>query len=127
MKRLFGLRLPKLVHSLQQPLLCLLQIFRITYCKFFNPAQDEVECRETCREFVDLVMQHFPEMMKKPKIHLMLHIVDSMKLFGPTSAYNTERLVYFKYWFVSYNLQNRIVQRSNEDSKYFWQQTGSKP
>ena len=33
-------------------------------------------------------------MLKKPKILLMLHIVDSIKQFGATSAYNTERLVH---------------------------------
>ena len=33
-------------------------------------------------------------MLKKPKIHLMLHIVDSMRQLGATSAYNTERLVH---------------------------------
>lgn len=30
-------------------------------------------------------------MLKKPKVHLMLHLVECMKEFGPTSAFNSER------------------------------------
>ena len=34
-----------------------------------------------------------PEYSKRLKNHLMLHLVDSMLQFGPTSCFNTERLV----------------------------------
>ena len=33
----------------------------------------------------------YPELSRKQKIHLFLHVVDSMKAFGPTSSYCTER------------------------------------
>ena len=65
----------------------------MTYCTFYNPTHDE-ELRQICQDFVDLIKKHSPEMLKKPTIHLMLHIVDSMRQFGATSAYNTERLVH---------------------------------
>ena len=32
-------------------------------------------------------------MMRKPKVHLFLHLVDNLLDFGPTSAYNTERQI----------------------------------
>ncbi len=39
-------------------------------------------------------MKHnFPEVSKKLKIHLFLHLTDNMMDFGPTSSFNTERLV----------------------------------
>lgn len=41
-----------------------------------------------------LFKEHSPEMLKKTKIHLMEHIVDGIRQFGATPAYNTERLVH---------------------------------
>ena len=35
----------------------------------------------------------FPEQLKKLKVHLILHLVDNMKEFGPTASFNTERYV----------------------------------
>lgn len=32
-------------------------------------------------------------MLKKQKVHLMLHLVECMNHFGPTSAFNSERCV----------------------------------
>ena len=42
---------------------------------------------------MDAVKQNFPEVSKKLKIHLFLHLTDNMMDFGPTSSFNTERLV----------------------------------
>lgn len=50
-----------------------------------------MEYRETCKNFVDTVMEHLPELQQKLKVHLVLHLVDDMIDFGPTSAFNTER------------------------------------
>lgn len=44
-----------------------------------------------CKMFVDVVSQHRPNMLKKQKVHLMLHLVECMEQFGPTSAFNSER------------------------------------
>ena len=44
-----------------------------------------------CKSFVRAVHEHFPDLKKRVKIHLLLHLPDDMMDFGPTSAYNTER------------------------------------
>ena len=49
------------------------------------------EVKSLCADFVSAVQQHAPEMLKKVKIHLILHLADDIRDFGPTSAFNTER------------------------------------
>ena len=51
----------------------------------------KAEWTDVCKRFVDSVAEHRPEMLKKQKIHLMLHYVDCMEQFGPTSSFNSER------------------------------------
>ena len=36
-----------------------------------------------CVKFVSSVEKAFPELTKKPKIHLLLHLVESLQDFGP--------------------------------------------
>lgn len=67
-----------------------LQIFRIAYCDLYEPSKEE-ELTDTCSEFVYAVHQNKPEMSKRQKIHLMLHLVECMKQYGPTSSFNSER------------------------------------
>lgn len=68
----------------------LLQVFMIAYCRLYRFADYE-ECKQICQAFVNAVEEIRPEVMKKSKIHLLLHLADDMSQFGPTSAYNTER------------------------------------
>ena len=49
------------------------------------------EWSSVCKEFVDIVSRCQPNMLKKQKVHMMLHLVDCMEEFGPTSAFNSER------------------------------------
>ena len=49
------------------------------------------EVQKICEEFVCAVKQYTPEFVNKVKIHLLLHLTDSICDFGPTSAFNTER------------------------------------
>ena len=42
-------------------------------------------------DFVVSVKEHSPDLLAKVKIHLLLHLSDSMSDFVPTSAFNTER------------------------------------
>lgn len=65
-------------------------IVRIVYCKTFSTA-DLPNYRHLCQSFVEAVKVGCPELLKKPKIHLILHLPDNMQDFGPPSAYNTER------------------------------------
>ena len=67
--------------------------FYITYCAFFKPTKAE-ECQLICTELVDSVMKNMPEMQYKLKIHLLLHLVECMHMFGPCSTFNAERYLY---------------------------------
>ena len=69
-------------------------MFKIAYCDFFSVG-DTALCTEICKDFVEKVYEHFPEFKHKVKIHVLLHLVDSFKSFGPTSCYNTERYKLF--------------------------------
>ena len=62
----------------------------IAYCKPFARSNLE-DHRLICQEFVDTANQLTPHVMKKCKIHLLIHLPHNMQDFGPTSAYNTER------------------------------------
>ena len=42
-----------------------------------------------------------PELLNKPKVYLILHLVDCMVNLGPCSAFSTERCVRFFYSFLS--------------------------
>lgn len=62
----------------------------MVYCQHCSiKSLDKV--RSVCVDFVSAVQQHAPEMLKKVKVHLILHLADNIRDFGPTSAFNTER------------------------------------
>ena len=65
------------------------QVFKIAYCQSFSLSSKE-EVQKICEKFVCAVKQHTPEFVNKVKIHLLLHLTDSICDFGPTSAFNTE-------------------------------------
>ena len=44
-----------------------------------------------CQEFLQEVKECQPELLQKSKVHMVLHLVECMKEFGPTAAFNTER------------------------------------
>ena len=44
-----------------------------------------------CQSFVDAAYSCKPEMLQKPKFHLLLHSAESMIEFSTTSSFNTER------------------------------------
>ena len=66
-----------------------MKVFKIAYCDYYDPSLSEWS--GVCREFVEAVRQYQPEMLKKQKVHLLLHLVECMEQFGPTSAFNIER------------------------------------
>ena len=65
-------------------------MFKIAYCNYYDPSMRD-EWSSVCKEFVDTVSRCQPNMLKKQKVHMMLHLVDCMEEFGPTSAFNSER------------------------------------
>ena len=44
--------------------------------------------------FVDTCSKYMPEYSKRLKTHLILHLADNIMDCGPTSVFNTERLVH---------------------------------
>ena len=78
--------------NVEAPINAHIQVFRIAYCDLYEPSKEE-ECTEICSKFVEAVYQHKSEMMKKQKVHLILHLVECMNRFGPTSSFNSERYV----------------------------------
>ena len=71
-------------------------MFKIAYCDYFS-LKERDECKAICQSFVQQVASCFPDLTKEVKIHLLLHLVDNMVDFGPTSAFNTERYNYVYY------------------------------
>ncbi len=67
-----------------------MQVFRAAYCE--NVSKDSIKhVRDVTKQLLDTVRTHQPDLLKKPKMHLLLHLPDDMESFGPTMAYNTER------------------------------------
>lgn len=62
----------------------------MTYIKPFVRGNLE-EVQLVCEEFVTSVQEYAPYMLRKPKFHLLLHLAEDMKDFGPTAAFNAER------------------------------------
>ena len=52
----------------------------------------EVESR--CKDLLEHVKALDPLLLQRPKFHLLLHLVDNIREFGPTAGYNTERYNY---------------------------------
>ena len=65
-------------------------MFQIAYVTPFY-TRNVPEYRRVCVEFVQAVKVAYPEMLRKQKIHLFLHLVENMVDFGASSAFNTER------------------------------------
>ena len=63
---------------------------QLAYCEFYEPTQKQTY-QSICKHFVSTAVRVFP---KKPKIHSLLHLVECMQQFGPTSGFNTERSVH---------------------------------
>ena len=67
-----------------------LQVFQMAYCNQYRP-DEKRQLEQVCVDFVLRVCQVYPGFAQKPKVHLLLHLVQCMEWFGSTSAFNTER------------------------------------
>ena len=65
-------------------------MFQIAYCDYYAPSK-AAEWKDICKDFVDNVHEYRPDMLKKQKVHLILHLAECMEQFGPTSSFNRER------------------------------------
>ena len=69
------------------------QVFRVAYCLPFSDDTAE-EYLLVCQKFVYTIREHKPQFLKKQKIHMLLHLVECMRDFGPCEGFNTERYDY---------------------------------
>ena len=67
-----------------------MQVFKAAYCSPYS-AEKEGDMLGLCQNFVDAVYSYKPEMLQKPKFHLLLHLAENMTEFGPTASFNIER------------------------------------
>ncbi len=67
-----------------------MQVFKITYCDQCVESREK-DYQRVCKELVDTVRRNFPDLSKKLKIRLFLHLTDSMMDFGPTSSFITQK------------------------------------
>ncbi|KAL5493871.1 hypothetical protein EMCRGX_G015105 [Ephydatia muelleri] len=65
-------------------------VFKMVYCDEFEPQKIELY-RDVCHRFARAIDCYSVTWRKKLKIHLILHLPDSMLRFGPASSFNTER------------------------------------
>ena len=65
-------------------------MFHLAYCNFYLPENldDIVEFIEYC---VAAIHVGYPSLKEKLKIHLLLHLVEDMKRFGPAVSFCSER------------------------------------
>ncbi|KAL5509266.1 hypothetical protein EMCRGX_G004605 [Ephydatia muelleri] len=81
---------PYLSSDDRKVLLSFSKVFRIAYCNYFSPHLYH-EWKSICENFVINVKHTMPELLNKPKVHLILHLVDCMVNLGPCSAFSAER------------------------------------
>ncbi|KAL5484396.1 hypothetical protein EMCRGX_G020888 [Ephydatia muelleri] len=70
--------------------LALSMVFKMVYCDEFEPQKIDLY-RDVCHRFARAIDCYSVTWRKKLKIHLILHLPDSMLRFGPASSFNTER------------------------------------
>lgn len=68
-----------------------LQVFCVCYSDTLAKSGHADRVHTVQHHFLDCVQNAAPEMLKKMKIHLLLHLPDNILDFGPTANYNTER------------------------------------
>jgi hypothetical protein len=52
---------------------------------------DREHITQVISQFVESVTNVHPEFLRKPKIHMLLHLFDHMADYGPAIGFSTER------------------------------------
>ena len=68
----------------------LLQVFCICYSESVTKSGHQGRLQKI-EQFLHCVQSVAPEMLKKLKVHLLLHLPENILDFGPPANYNTER------------------------------------
>lgn len=66
------------------------QVFKIAYCCYLS-MEDLEQAVEVCEGFVKAVKAYDPHLLNRPKFHLLLHLPQSIKEFGRTASFSSER------------------------------------
>ncbi|KAL5476131.1 hypothetical protein EMCRGX_G026039 [Ephydatia muelleri] len=66
------------------------EVFQIAYCSFFELSKAEA-WHQICVDFVHSVRDFMPKMLRKQKVHYILHLVQCMQDYGPSSSFCAER------------------------------------
>eukprot|EP00731_Ephydatia_muelleri_P008143 Em0004g481a len=99
-------------------LLSFSKVFRIAYCNYFSPHLYH-EWKSICENFVINVKHTMPELLNKPKVHLILHLVDCMVNLGPCSAFSAERCESFNATVRAQNIFSNRLAPSRDICNHF--------
>eukprot|EP00731_Ephydatia_muelleri_P034495 Em0062g18a len=117
MQTLYGLK------AVDNPMLSIgfnpfMLVFRIAYCNYFSPHLYH-EWKSICENFVINVKHTMPELLNKPKVHLILHLVDCMVNLGPCSAFSAERCESFNATVRAQNIFSNRLAPSRDICNHF--------
>ena len=56
-----------------------------------NSRNDLSEVKQLCKKFIYAVKKYKPQLLNRPKFHILLHLSQSMEDYGRTSSFNSER------------------------------------
>ena len=87
-------------------------MFKAAYCEHFH-LRDLQYIKDVCKEFIVAVKEFDSNLLLKPKFHLLLHLSECMRDFGPTSAYSAERYFILHTCTVKTNVINFVLQWIN--------------
>ena len=66
------------------------QIFTLAYGTSFVKTNEQ-PARQLFTEFANALQRTYPELLKKPKVHILHHLVDDIVNLGPANGFCTER------------------------------------
>ncbi|KAL5503578.1 hypothetical protein EMCRGX_G010549 [Ephydatia muelleri] len=64
-------------------------VSHIAYCDFFDPTEANA-WQQICIDFVHSVRTFMPKLLHKQKVRYLLHLVERMKNYGPSSTFSAE-------------------------------------
>ncbi|KAL5460040.1 hypothetical protein EMCRGX_G033453 [Ephydatia muelleri] len=102
---------PYLSSDDRKVLLSFSKVFRIAHCNYFSTMSGN--------HFVINVKHTMPELLNKPKVHLILHLVDCMVNLGPCSAFSAERCESFNATVRAQNIFSNRLAPSQDICNHF--------
>eukprot|EP00731_Ephydatia_muelleri_P008059 Em0004g397a len=110
---------PKIASSLTRyPVQTEGAVFAIAYAKSYNRHLKE-QWKSVCQNFIDSVKVHFPNLLRRPKMHLILHLIECLEQYGPTSAFSAERCESFNSDVRAQNIHSNRQAPSRDIGKHF--------